>query len=109
MKLVQKDLLKSTIVKGAKIFLPLNDKRLKVIVDMLDCFSGHYYKWAMNAVLQWQGADAQCPVYHVHGSKDELFPIAQVKDAEVIKGGSHLMIVTRPKEVSQVLQKFLES
>ncbi len=109
LKLVQTDLLKATIVKGAKIFLPLNDKRLQVIVDMLDEFSGHYYKWAMNAVLNWQGANAQCPVYHVHGSKDELFPIAQVKDAEIIEGGSHLMIVTRPGEVSKVLRKFLDS
>jgi pimeloyl-ACP methyl ester carboxylesterase len=107
MKLVQKDLLKSTIVKGAKLFLPLNDKRLQVIIDMLDEFSGHYYKWAMNAVLLWQGANAQCPVYHVHGSKDELFPLAQVKEAEIIEGGSHLMIVTRPKEVSKVIREFL--
>lgn len=109
MRLVQKDLLKSTIVKGARIFLPLNDKRLQVIVDMLDRFSGHYYKWAMNAVLHWQGADVNCPVYHVHGSKDEMFPLAQVKDAEIIEKGTHLMIVTKPREVSNQVKVFLES
>lgn len=108
LKLVQKDLLKTTIVKGGKIFLPKNDKRLQVIIDMLDEFSGHYYKWAMDAVLNWQGANANCPVYHVHGSKDELFPVGQVKNAEIIEGGSHLMIVTRPDEVSKVLGKYLD-
>jgi pimeloyl-ACP methyl ester carboxylesterase len=109
MKLVQKDLLKSTILKGLKIYLPLEDERLQLIIDMLDCFSGNYYKWAMNAVLNWQGANANCPVYHIHGSKDELFPIAQVKDAEIIDGGRHLMIVTRPDEVSRIMMKFIHA
>lgn len=107
LNLVQKDLLKSTIVKGAKIFLPLNDKRLQVIVDMLDKFSGHYYKWAMNAVLNWQGANVNCPVFHVHGSKDELFPLAQVKHAEIVEGGSHLMVITKPAEVSRIIKDFI--
>lgn len=109
MRLMQKDLLRNTIVKGARIFLPLNDKRLQVIVDMLDRFSGHYYKWAMNAVLNWQGADARCPVYHVHGSKDEMFPLSQVRDAVIIDKGTHLMIVTKPKEVSKQVKVFLDS
>ena len=107
LKLVQKDLLKATIVKGARIFLPVNDKRIKLIVEMIDKFSGHYYKWAMNAVLNWQGANAKCPVYHVHGSKDEIFPLAQVQHAEIIEGGNHLMIVTKPAEVSRFIMKFL--
>jgi len=107
LKLVQKDILKKTIVNSAKIFLSKNDHRIQVIVDMLDQFSGSYYKWAMDAVLNWQGANTDCPVYHIHGSKDELFPIALVKHAEIIEGGSHLMVVTRPEEISTCILKFL--
>jgi len=106
--LVQKDLLRTTIVAGAKLLKPMLQERKKVILDMLDQFSGTYYKWAMNAVLNWKGANVSCPLFHVHGDKDELFPISLVKDATIIKGGNHLMITAKAEEVSAVVRGFIQ-
>lgn len=107
LNLVQSDLLRTTIVSGAKLIKPMVEERKKVLYGMLDQFSGAYYKWAMNAVLNWKGANVTCPVFHVHGDKDELFPIAQVKNAVLIEGGRHLMIVSKPEEVSHVVRDFI--
>ncbi len=109
LKLVHADLLKTTLVNGAKIVFRSNDERVKIMVEMLDQYSGQYYKWAMMQVLNWQGANAKCPVLHVHGDKDELFPIEQVKEAEIIANGTHLMVSLKAAEVSKKLQAFLDN
>jgi pimeloyl-ACP methyl ester carboxylesterase len=101
------ELLKKAIVKGARLVLPLNEKRIILIVEMLDQFDGVFYKWAMNEVLHWDGADCLCPVYHIHGDKDELFPVGNVKDAVIIKGGTHLMVTLRAEEISKTLKKWI--
>lgn len=101
------DLLKKTIVAGAKLVLPLRKERIKLIFDMLDKYDGAYYKWAINQVLLWQGVFVKCPVRHIHGDKDEIFPIARVKDAVIVPGGTHLMVVTKPKEISEIMRSFI--
>jgi pimeloyl-ACP methyl ester carboxylesterase len=105
--LLNTNLLKSTITNGAKILLPQKDKIVKVLVEMMDDFSGEYYKWAMNQVLHWNGANVNCPVYHLHGDKDEIFPVSLVKDAVIVKGGRHLMVAVRAAEVSQIIRDFI--
>jgi len=105
--LVNENLLQKTIVAGAKLVLPIKKARIKLIAEMLDQFGGNYYKWAMNEVLHWNGANAKCAVHHIHGDKDELFPIKNVKNATIIKDGNHLMITTKAEEVSVELLKFL--
>lgn len=107
LQLVKEDLLKKTIVAGANLVLPQNKKRIRLIAEMLDQFDGAYYKWAMNQVLHWNGADATCPVHHIHGDKDEIFPIKNVKNALIIKGGNHLMITIKAEEVSEYINDIL--
>jgi pimeloyl-ACP methyl ester carboxylesterase len=104
---VNPDFLKSTLTNGLKIVFPNKDKIAEVIVDMINSFSGAYIKWAMNEVLQWKGAKVNCPVYHVHGDKDEIFPISLVKDAVVVKGGRHTMVALRAREVSEIINDFI--
>lgn len=105
--LINSDLLKSTITHGAKILLPQKDKIVKVLLEMMENFTGTYYKWAMNQVLHWNGANVTCPVYHVHGDKDEIFPISLVENAVIVKGGRHLMVATKADEVSKILMDFI--
>ncbi len=107
LNLVNSDILKTTITSGAKLLFFAQKERLKIMMDMLNQFSGEYYKWAMNEVLQWNGANANCPVYHVHGDKDEIFPVSLVKDAVIVKNGRHLMVTVKAKEVSKILNQFI--
>mgnify|MGYP001027967602 CR=1 FL=1 len=108
LNLVNADILKSTIVAGVKMYVPQHDKRLRVLIDMLDKQDGEYYKWAMNAVLNWQGADVTCPVYHVHGDKDEVFPVSKATNATIVKGGHHFMLMSKAEEVGRIVQNFID-
>ena len=109
LNLVQTDLLKSTIIAGLNLYVPQRDKRLKVLTDMLDLQDGEYYKWAMNAIINWKGANVTCPVYHVHGDKDEVFPVSLVTNARIVKGGHHFMLMSKAEEVSEILQEFIDA
>jgi pimeloyl-ACP methyl ester carboxylesterase len=62
----------------------------------------------MNEVLHWNGANAKCAVHHIHGDKDELFPIKNVKNAYIVKGGNHLMVVSKAHEVSAQILELLK-
>ena len=76
---------------------------------MLDLQDGEYYKWAMNAIINWKGANVTCPVYHVHGDKDEVFPVSLVTNARIVKGGHHFMLMSKAEEVSEILQEFIDA
>ena len=66
-----------------------------------------YTKWALERILEWKPSVVCHNLYHIHGSRDQVFPVRNIKDAIVIKKGDHLMVIKRHKEVSKVLQDIL--
>ncbi|MGK6351614.1 hypothetical protein [Parapedobacter sp. DT-150] len=40
---------------------------------------------------------------HIHGTADRILPFRFVKADYVIPGGSHLMVVNRAKEISDII------
>jgi pimeloyl-ACP methyl ester carboxylesterase len=66
-----------------------------------------YTKWAVNQALNWKN-DWQHPnTYHIHGDKDNMFPIKNIKADHVIKNGGHFMIMNHAKEVSACINSIL--
>ena len=43
-------------------------------------------------------------VIHIHGNKDEIFPIKYIKNCIVIEGGTHVMILNKAKRISLILE-----
>ncbi|HRH68611.1 MAG TPA: alpha/beta hydrolase [Flavobacteriales bacterium] len=62
-------------------------------------------KAQINACLSWNGpAEPVKHLVHIHGDRDRLMPIAHVKDAHVVNGGSHFMVFNKAKEVGELLR-----
>lgn len=60
------------------------------------------------AVLGWEGAAQPVPrLTHIHGDHDRLMPLAQIKDATVIKGGGHFMVFNHAEAVGEALRAAL--
>ena len=67
-----------------------------------------YTNWAVNQALNWKN-DWQHPhIYHIHGDKDNMFPIKNIKADHVIKKGGHFMIMNRAAEVSACINSILQ-
>lgn len=77
-------------------------KLLHLIVKDIDC---SFMKWAIDELMRWKGGAPNPAVVHIHGDKDRIFPIGQIKNAITIAGGSHFMIVNRAKEISELIEK----
>lgn len=67
-----------------------------------------YLKWSIRQITNWQPVDECKHIYHIHGTKDQIFPYDQISDdVYTIKGGDHLMVMERAHEVSDVISMIL--
>ncbi|MEO8960472.1 MAG: alpha/beta hydrolase [Ginsengibacter sp.] len=66
-----------------------------------------YSDWAIEQVLNWKNKWFPKNVVHIHGTKDHIFPIKNIKADFVIKGGGHLMLMNKAGEINEILKKVL--
>lgn len=66
-----------------------------------------YTQWAVREILNWTPT-VQCPnLYHIHGTRDQMFPCKYVKNAYLVKDGDHLMLLKRAKKITPILTEIL--
>jgi pimeloyl-ACP methyl ester carboxylesterase len=90
------------------IFGHLNPEDEWLFIDMLKNSSPKFIKWAMDAVLQWDNKIVPPNVYHITGDKDMVLPHRPKKGVTIIPGGTHLMILSKAKEVNKQLKRILK-
>lgn len=56
------------------------------------------------AVLAWEGPSKPVTdMVHIHGDSDRLMPLSLIRDAEVVRGGTHFMVYSRAAAVEAIL------
>ena len=68
-----------------------------------------YTNWAVNEAINWKNNWQHPQLFHIHGDKDNMFPIKYIKPDYTIKRGGHLMIINRAGEVSDCINKILQT
>ena len=81
------------------------DKRL--IWQMIRESDARFLEWAMKAVLKWENKEMPQPLWHIHGTRDIVFPIRLTHPTHRIRRGDHLVIMTRAEEVNAILREVL--
>ncbi len=67
-----------------------------------------YTNWAVHQAINWKN-DWQHPnIFHIHGDKDNMFPIKKIKADYTIKNAGHFMIMNRAAEVSACINTILQ-
>ena len=64
-------------------------------------------KRCIDMILTWDRTEVQIPIIHIHGDKDNTLPIKNIDADYIVKGGSHMMTLTEPKKISEILKKVL--
>jgi pimeloyl-ACP methyl ester carboxylesterase len=62
-----------------------------------------YMEWAINEIVNWTNDWYPEKAIHIHGDKDKMFPVRKSAAAILIKGGTHLMILNKAKEISDCI------
>lgn len=66
-----------------------------------------YIRWALRQITHWVPTVKLFNVYHIHGTKDQVFPYEQIVNPITIKGGDHLMIVKRSGQINKILNDLI--
>jgi esterase/lipase len=64
-------------------------------------------KWSIYNIIKWEQIKPIENIIHIHGSADMVFPIKNIKNAIEIKNGTHVMILTKAKEISKIIDTVL--
>lgn len=86
-------------------FLP---PRGRMLCEHLSRVRSHLVPWAWRAALRWRPrGDWPCPVFHLHGERDPIFPVRRTSPTQIVPGGGHLLPVTHPFVVNEFLRECL--
>ncbi len=81
--------------------------RVKLYKKYLSMRDARYLSWAIDRIINWERTQADNAVIHIHGTKDFIFPYKNIKSCIPVENGTHIMILTRAKEINTILQKNL--
>lgn len=88
-----------------KRFLGKRDRAAdKLLYDMAISETAAKIRMGLGAIMRWKGSPWKGPVTRIHGDNDLVIPLRFPVD-HVVKGGEHVMVLTRADEVSLLLQK----
>ena len=101
----------ATLLKAAtsvKHFLTMKTPANRRLIQSV-IWSGddEFIHWALNAVLKWNNTEIPSPLYHVHGTRDEVFPIGFTHPTHIILNAGHMFLLSRPEEVNNLLRVLL--
>ncbi|MGB0837500.1 MAG: alpha/beta hydrolase [Flavobacteriaceae bacterium] len=66
-----------------------------------------YLDWAIENIMNWAREIPDSRVFHIQGSKDQIFPTKHLVDYESVEGGDHAMILLKAKKISSILTREL--
>lgn len=82
-------------------------KRMELYKKFLSVRDKKYLDWAIEKVILWDRTQIEKNVIHIHGDSDEVFPIKNIQKCIVVKGGTHIMIVSKFKWFNVNLPKII--
>jgi len=88
---------------------PRSKKRLGMYQEYLHVRSKSYLDWAIRNMVCWNRTVALPNIVHIHGDKDVVFPIENIRNCEIIEGGTHIMLINKGAKVSQKIVDSIEN
>ena len=82
-------------------------QRLKLYEKFLSVRDKSYLDWAIEQIINWNRTGIDNEIIHIHGEDDEVFPIKNIKKCIIVKGGTHIMILTKYRWLNDNLPKIM--
>ena len=85
----------------------LFQKQIAAYNKYMSVRNSSYLKWAAKTVLLWNQEKPLPNCVHIHGTNDGIFPAKHIRNYIDIEGGTHTMILTKAKRITQEIQSVL--
>lgn len=79
----------------------------EMFADMFSKWSPSFLRWAMRASLHWDNETKISNYTHIHGDHDIVFPSVHIQNFHLIKSGTHIMVLSRAKEIKTIIMSKL--
>ncbi len=97
---------------GSKILQPVvepdRNKEKETCVAMLKSKNPVFLKRTIRMIMNWERMNYRNDIIHIHGDNDHTIPVRNVKCDYLIEDGSHMMVLTRSDEISELINKILQ-
>jgi pimeloyl-ACP methyl ester carboxylesterase len=90
-----------------RLFSRESGENKRLVLQMIRAGDSRFIKWAMHAVMKWENKIVPAPLWHIHGSRDEIFPIYCTHPTHIIRKGGHLLVMSHPEEISRILKEVI--
>jgi pimeloyl-ACP methyl ester carboxylesterase len=81
----------------------------KIIIRMISETDPSFITWGIQAVLKWRNKRTPKSLYHIHGTRDEVFPYRCTSPTHTISKGDHVLVITRHEEVNKILAEIFST
>lgn len=102
----------SLYIKGAmlvkKQFGVSTKDQAERFLEMLESAPKNYFSGAVHCIMNWQNDLVPESVVHIHGTADRVLPHHKIICDYKLEGGDHFMIVTKAKEINEIIKRELK-
>lgn len=106
-KIIPKEWYKSGALFLQPIVEPDRKLHKSTFVRMLSSKDETYMKRTVHLIVNWDKTDYNHNIIHIHGNNDHTIPIKNVNATIEVEGGSHMMALTRGKEMGSIITRIL--
>lgn len=96
---------------GAQVLQPIVEpdrrKEKETFKRMLKAKDPEFLRRTIGMIINWSRDEPPKTIVHIHGNRDKTIPIRNVAYHYLVQGGSHMMVLTRGEEISQILSQIL--
>jgi pimeloyl-ACP methyl ester carboxylesterase len=103
-RLIPASLFKIAALTKHSLFPGRNRRLMRRVIRDGD---NRFIYWALNAVLEWKNEVLPQPLFHLHGTRDEVFPFRRTHPTHIIPKGDHMFLMHRHDTVNQILADIL--
>ena len=87
------------------VFGAKTQEESKLLKDIIEDTDFAFTQWAFDEIMKWDNRLNTPGLIHIHGTEDKIFPSQYVKNAILLKEGTHFMIVNRANEIGDLIMK----
>lgn len=106
-KLSDKRYIKAAMLVKKQFGVATNEQSEKFL-EMLRSAPDNYFSGAVHCIMTWQNEIVPEGIIHIHGTTDKVLPHRNIVCDHKIVGGDHFMIVTKAREINEIINKELE-
>jgi hypothetical protein len=83
-------------------------EQAELFYDMMRKAPKDYPRRAIDCIVTWENTECPENIVHIHGTRDRIIPIRNVKNCIKLEGGTHFMIMNSAEELNRMLNELLE-